>query len=284
MDTNQIQELATQWLFVNGPKLGLIIIIAIASHYILSAILGGILRKWMVTKVTGRTRSGRSKRIETMNQVISQTLGIVIFIFTTLTILAEIGINVTPFLTGAGILGIAIGFGAQDMVKNIFHGLFILVEDQFAEGDIITINGLSGTVEAFDLRRTVIRDLNGTQHHIPNGEVTTASNHTKQWARINWNVGVGYDSNLDKVRKVINETGEKLFVMHSEDVLEAPKMEGVEEFGDSAIIVKILGKVEAGQQWAMARVYRELLKTAFDKAKIEIPYPHQVEISKRAKK
>lgn len=284
MNANQFQELALDWLLGNGAKIVLIILIAIVAQVVLSKLLSSVLRRWMVTKVTGRTRSGRSKRIETMNQVISQTLGIVIFTFTALTILAEIGINVTPFLTGAGILGIAIGFGAQDMVKNIFHGLFILVEDQFAEGDVITVNNISGTVEDFDLRRTVVRDLSGTQHHIPNGEITTASNHTKQWARINWNVGVSYDSDLEKVRRVIAETGEKLFVIHSQEVLEAPKMEGVEELGDSAVIVKILGKVEAGQQWAMARAFREMLKIAFDKAKIEIPYPHQVEVIKRAKK
>ena len=195
-------------------------------------------------------------------------------------IFIELGINVTPILTGAGIIGIAIGFGAQDMVKNVFHGFFILLEDQSSEGDVVMIAGITGTVENFDLRRTVIRDLDGVQHHIPNGEITVASNKTKSWSGINLNIGIAYDTDLNQLKQIIEQVGQEL-KNKNEDITEAPKMVGVEEFADSAITIKILGKTKPGTQWDMARQLRKKLKEAFDREKIEIPFPHQVEIHKQ---
>ena len=194
-------------------------------------------------------------------------------------IFIELGINVTPILTGAGIVGIAVGFGAQDIVKNIFHGIFILMEDQYSEGDVVTIANITGTVENFDLRRTIIRDLDGVQHHVPNGEITVASNKTKGWSGINLDIGVAYNTNLSQLKRIVEQVGKELEQEH-EEVTKAPELAGVEEFADSAIVVKVLGKTKPGAQWSMSRELRKRLKEAFDKEGVEIPFPHQVEIRK----
>lgn len=283
---NQILEIFSytsvqEWLVSSGIQIALIIVISVIFHFAFKGLVNNLLRLSMKSKLHGWSKSGMEKRIQTLAQVFSKTSGIVISLIALMMIMIEFGINVTPILTGAGIVGIAVGFGAQDLVKNLFYGIFILLEDQFSEGDVVTIAGVTGTVEAFDLRRTVLRDLDGTQHHVPNGEITVASNRTKNWSGINMELSVSYDSNLKEVRDVINEVGKKLKRNFPDDVSEAPKVAGVEEFADSAIIIKVLGKVAPGKQWETARAFREDIKVAFDKANIEIPYPHQVELQKK---
>lgn len=268
------------WLQVSGLKIAIIIVAGIVAQLLISNVTRRLLVSVLAKHVVGqRSDTGRKKRIDTLHQVFTKTLGVVIFLIVLLMVFVELDINITPILTGAGIVGIAVGFGAQDMVKNLFHGIFILLEDQYSEGDIVTLVGVTGAVEDFDLRRTVLRDLDGVQHHIPNGEILVASNKTKGWSGINLDIGVGYGTDLQKLKEVIDKTGEQLKSDRSE-VVEAPTLAGVEEFGDSAIVVKILGKVQPGKQWEMSREFRRLLKEAFDREGIEIPFPHQVEIQK----
>jgi len=268
------------WAQTSGLKILIIIVVGIMAQIIMTkttkTLLSSVLGKHITSQ---RSDLGRQKRIDTIHQVITKTIGIIIFLIVLLMIFIELGINVTPILTGAGIIGIAIGFGAQDMVKNVFHGFFILLEDQYSEGDVVTVAGITGTVEDFDLRRTVIRDLDGVQHCIPNGEITVASNKTKSWSGINLNIGISYDTDLNQLKQIVEQVGQEL-KNENEDITEAPKMVGVEEFADSAIIIKILGKTKPGTQWDAARQLRKKLKEAFDREKIEIPFPHQVEIHK----
>ncbi|MBU1092412.1 mechanosensitive ion channel family protein [Patescibacteria group bacterium] len=268
------------WLQVSGLKIAIIIVAGIIAQIVVASVTKKLLTSILAKHITGkRSSAGRQKRIDTLHQVFTKTFGVIIFLVVLLMVFVELGINVTPILTGAGIVGIAVGFGAQDIVKNLFHGIFILLEDQYSEGDVVSVAGISGVVEDFDLRRTVLRDLDGVQHHIPNGEILVASNKTKGWSGINWDVGVGYGTDLKKLKEIINRTGEKLKSDHDE-VVEAPTLAGVEEFADSAIVVKVLGKVQPGQQWAMAREFKKMVKEAFDRENIEIPFPHQVEIRK----
>ena len=283
MDYENLNSAILIWLQTSGIKIILIVVMGFFAQIGLTkaskTLLTSALSKHMTTD---RSDAGRDKRINTIHQVLIKTISIIIFLVVLLMIFIELGINVTPILTGAGIIGIAIGFGAQDMVKNIFHGIFILTEDQYSEGDIVTIAGVTGTVETFDLRRTILRDLDGTQHHIPNGEIAIASNKTKSWSGINLDIGIAYNTDLKKLKQIIEQVGQGL-KNENENITEAPRMVGVEEFADSAIIVKIVGKTKPGTQWAMARQLRERLKEVFDREKIEIPFPHQVEIHKLIK-
>lgn len=269
------------WLQTIGIRILLITVAGMIAQMLLSrankAFLTSILSKHVVGS---RSDLGQKKRIDTLSQVITKTSAIIISLVALLMILTEIGINITPILTGAGIIGIAIGFGAQDMVRNIFHGIFILLEDQYSEGDIVSVAGVSGTVEEFDLRKTTIRDLDGVQHHIPNGEITIASNKTKGWSGINLDIGVAYSTNLDKLKEVIEQTCKDFNEKH-EDIIQTPELVGIDKFADSAIIIKILGKTKPGAQWDMSRKLRASLKEVFDKEGIEIPFPHQVEIQKK---
>lgn len=283
---NQILEIFSytsvqEWLVSSGIQIALIIVISVIFHFAFKGLVNNLLRLSMKSNLHGRSKAGMEKRMQTLSQVFSKTSGIIISLIALMMIMIEFGINVTPILTGAGIVGIAVGFGAQDSVKNLFHGIFILLEDQFSEGDVVTVAGVTGRVEGFDLRRTVLRDLDGTQYHIPNGEITVASNKTKNWSGINMELGVSYDSDLKEVRDVINEVGKKLKKNFPDDVTEQPIVAGVEEFADSAIIIKVLGRVAPGKQWEISRVFREDIKIAFDKANIEIPYPHRVELQKK---
>lgn len=281
MDYENLNSAILIWMQTSGIKIILIAVMGFFAQIGLTraskTLLTSALSKHMTTD---RSDAGRDKRINTIHQVLVKTISIIIFLVVLLMIFIELGINVTPILTGAGIIGIAIGFGAQDMVKNIFHGIFILTENQYSEGDIVTIAGITGTVETFDLRRTILRDTDGTQHHIPNGEIAIASNKTKGWSGINLNIGVAYDTDLKKLKQIIEQVGQGL-KNENENITEAPRMVGVEEFADSAIIVKIVGKTKPGTQWAMARQLRERLKEAFDREGIEIPFPHQVKIHKQ---
>jgi len=268
------------WLQASGLKIAVIIVAGIIAQLLISSVTRRLLVSVLAKHVVGkRSDTGRKKRIDTLHQVFTKTMSVVIFLIVLLMVFVELGINITPILTGAGIVGIAIGFGAQDMVKNLFHGIFILLEDQYSEGDVVAVAGVTGTVESFDLRRTVLRDLDGVQHHIPNGEIAIASNKTKGWSGINLDIGIGYGTDLQKLKEVVDKAGSELKLAHDE-VLEAPKLAGVEEFADSAIVVKILGKVQPGKQWEMSREFRKMLKEAFDRENIEIPFPHQVEIHK----
>ncbi len=279
MDYENLNSAILIWMQESGIKIILIIVLGFITQIVLTkasrTVLTSALSKHMASD---RSDSGREKRINTIHQVLVKTIGIILFLIILLMVFIEMGINVTPILTGAGIMGIAIGFGAQDVVKNIFHGIFILTEDQYSEGDVITVAGITGTVEMFDLRRTILRDLDGTQHHIPNGEIAIASNKTRSWSGINLDIGVAYDTDLNKLKQVIDKVSQT--ISKNEKVTEPPKLVGLEEFADSAIIVKILGKTKPGYQWEVNRELRKLLKEAFDQEGIEIPFPHQVEIRK----
>lgn len=280
MDFESIKESLIVW----GQSSGLQVLIIILGGWVAQIVIAKFSRRVLNSVITSkftssRSDTGRDKRISTLHQVLVKTSAVFIFLAVVLMVFVEMGINITPILTGAGILGIAVGFGAQDIVKNLFHGIFILLEDQYSEGDVVSLAGISGTVEEFDLRRTVLRDLDGTQHHIPNGEITVSSNKTKGWSNIHMNIGIGYSTDLKKITEVVNNEGSALQSAHA-NVIEPPRLVGVEEFGDSAIIVKIIGKVQPGHQWELSRELRRMLKEAFERENIEIPFPHQVEIHK----
>ena len=191
-------------------------------------------------------------------------------------------INIGPAVAGLGIVGVAVGFGAQHLVKDYLNGALILVENQFSKGDVVRIAGVAGSVEDFSLRRTTLRDLDGIVHTVPNGEIAVASNLTRVWARINEDVAVAYGTDIERVIEVVDEVGR---AMTSDPewkrrMLEAPHVERVNAFGDCGIAVKILATVRAPERWAVAGELRKRLLVAFAANGIEIPFPHRVIVNR----
>jgi small conductance mechanosensitive channel len=192
-------------------------------------------------------------------------------------VLGELGVNLGPILATAGVLGLAVGFGAQSLVKDVISGLFMLVENQFNVGDVATLGGVTGVVERSTLRLTVLRDLEGRVHYVPNGQVGVVTNYTKHWSRALLDVGVAYKEDVDHVMEVLTRVGAEL----AEDpdysglILEPLEILGVNEFGDSAVVIRVMFKTKPIQQWAVAREFRRRIKKAFDAEGIEIPFPHR---------
>lgn len=217
-----------------------------------------------------------AKRSRTISFVITNTLGFVIGIVILFTILAELGINIGPALASLGILGLAVSFGAQSLIKDLINGLFILLENQFGIGDVVRVGGIAGLVEEVNLRRTILRDLDGVVHYIPNSEIGIASNFTKEYSRVNMNISVGYGEDLDRVINVINRVCEQMAHEDAwkEKIIKTPQVLRVDALGDSGIEIKILGDTKPIMQWEIMGELRKRIKQEFDKEGIEIPWPH----------
>ena len=188
---------------------GIFILVVILSSYVLYRLARLAIPEIVErsVKVRGKGRRAReelAKRSHTLGGILTSIIGIIIIMVAVFMVLAEVGVDITPLLAGAGVAGIAIGFGAQSLIRDIVNGLFILLEDQYNKGDVVRVAGIAGLVEEVNLRRTVLRDLDGIVHTIPNGEIKTASNYTKDWSRININIPVAYSEDLDHVIEVIN--------------------------------------------------------------------------------
>jgi small conductance mechanosensitive channel len=192
------------------------------------------------------------------------------------------GLDIGPAIAGLGIAGVALGFGAQSLVKDYLNGALILIENHYSKGDIVRIAGVSGTVEDLSLRRTTLRDLDGTVHTVPNGAIAVASNLTRTWARINLDVTVAYGTDIDRASEVVDEVGRELAGegAWSQAFLEAPRVERVESLGEYGVILKVLGTVRAEDRWNAAGELRKRLLAAFHANGIEIPRPQRVVLSR----
>jgi len=189
--------------------------------------------------------------------------------------LGEVGIDLAPLLAGAGVLGVAIGFGSQSLVRDFLSGMFILIEDQFGVGDIVDLGEASGTVEAVSLRTTRLRAVDGTVWHMPNGEITRVGNMSQHWSRALLDVEVAYDTDLEHARRVIKRVADELW-REDTSVLDEPEMWGVEQLGASGIALRLVVKTTPSAQWKVSRELRERIKLAFDEEGIEIPFPQQM--------
>lgn len=216
------------------------------------------------------------KRAETLSAVLVASLQAVIIAVITFMILDKLGLNITPVIAGVSVVGIAIGFGAQSLVKDIIAGLFILLENQYRKGDVVRIADTMGLVEDINLRRTTLRDTDGIVHTVPNGEIRVASNFTKGYSRVNLNISVAYGEDLDRVIAVINRVGRELAEdpIWSAQILTPPQVLRVDKFGESGIEIKVVGDTKPLQQWATMGQLRLRIKKAFDQEGIQIPWPH----------
>ncbi len=217
------------------------------------------------------------KRVNTLIGIVKGTLNIALAAIFVLIFLRELGIDIAPLLAGAGIIGLAVGFGAQELVRDVISGFFMLLENQLRVGDIVKINDTGGVVEGIELRTITLRDLAGVVHIFQNGKINSLSNMTKEWSGAVFDIGVAYKENADHVISIMKEVAEEL--RGSDDfkdfMLEPMEVFGLDNFGDSAIVIKARIKAVPGKQWVVGREYRKRLKAAFDKVGIEIPFPHR---------
>jgi small conductance mechanosensitive channel len=222
------------------------------------------------------------KRMLTLDALATAVIRGFVVIVATLMILAELGINIGPALAGLGIAGIAVGFGAQSLVKDYFNGALILLENQFAIGDVVTVAGTTGTVEDFSLRRTTVRDLDGVLHTVPNSEIRVASNRTRVWAGVNLDVTVAFGTDIERATRVVNEACEAMAAAEpwATDVLETPRVLRVEAIGELGITLKVVGKVRAPALPAAHGELRRRLLSAFAANGIELPRPQRVVLAK----
>lgn len=225
----------------------------------------------------GDTSSESAKRADTIIRLIRQASLIVLWVMVALMLLKEVGVEIAPILAGAGIVGLAVGFGAQNLVRDVISGFFFIVEDQVRVGDVAVVNGTGGLVEEINFRTIVLRDISGVVHIFPNGTVTTLSNMTKDWSAYLFDLGVAYKEDTDRVVQVIEQVGSGMIQdpKFGPLMLEAPEIFGVNQFADSAVVIRGRIKTKPIQQWVVGREFNRRIKYAFDAAGIEIPFPHQ---------
>ena len=270
-------DIIVPWLVTHGIK---IILIAVGA-IVLDKVLAKIIRKTVMVAVvvdSSGSIEAEKKREDTLIRIFNGALGIIILTIAILMILQEAGIEIGPILAGAGIVGLAFGFGGQYLIRDLIAGLFIILENQYRIGDVVNIDSTGGLVEDISLRMTTLRDLNGTVHHIPHGEVKKVSNLSKKFARVNLDLGISYGSDIEHVREVVDKVGLELAEdpAFKDSIINPPKFLRINDFGDSAIIIKVLGDTKPLKQWEVTGELRKRLKEAFDKEGIEIPFPQRV--------
>ena len=220
----------------------------------------------------------REQRAEALGTLAESVIRVVVWGFAILTALGTVGINLAPLIAGAGVLGVAIGFGAQDIVKDFLSGVIMLVEDQFGVGDVIDAGDATGVVEEVSLRTTRIRALDGTVWHVPNGSIGRVGNMTQEWSRMVIDVGVAYETDVDQAIALLHGVLERFQQRPEvqEQLLGEPmEIWGVNDLADSSVAIRVVAKTVPGQQWALGRLFRQVVKQELDAAGIEIPYPQR---------
>ncbi len=264
------------WLIDHGIRILIIVAVGAVLWFALNKFLPPIVRRSVARTKYKESKGGMEKRTNTLLSIFKGVGRLFIVIVAIMMVLDEVGVPVAPVLAGFGIVGIAIGFGAQYLIRDLIAGTFIILENQYRVGDVAKVADISGLVEEVHLRKTVLRDLDGIVHHIPNGEIRVASNFTRHFSRVNLDISVGYGTDLDHAISVINRVGKAL----AEDekwrkvIKSPPQVLRVNNLGDSGIDIKILGDVKPMEQWAVMGELRLRLKKALDAEGIEIPWPH----------
>jgi len=276
----QLTEMLTKlvdWATTSGIK----VIFIIIGAYLLKVIAKRFIERVVKAAIASDrviTEDAELKRMTTLVHIFSYTFNTIIVMVAGMMVLDEFGLKTGSLLATAGIAGVAIGFGAQYLVRDVITGIFIIFENQYRLGDVIRIGTIAGSVEDISLRVTTLRDSNGTVHYIPHGEIKIVSNLTRLFSKINMNVGVAYEANLDHVAEVVNKIGEEMALdpAWKEAIIEAPKFLCVDSLNDSSVSIKIVGQTMPQDQWAVAGELRKRIKETFEIEGIEIPYPQTV--------
>lgn len=273
--TPRVAEYMFEWAISHGVRI-LLILIGMWVMVQIAKVIGK-----RIIKITEdddpTTENERERRTKTLVHIFNLVVKSVVFVFGAISIIKELGFDIGPVLAGAGIIGLAIGFGSQSLVKDVVAGFFLIMENQIRVGDVVKIADVSGLVEKITLRIVVLRDLHGIVHVIPNGEIKVLSNMTYGWSRAVIDIGVTYDENIDAIIELLKELGQQIY---KEDefkdfITEEPTILGVDSFGESAVTVRVLFKTIPLKQWDVAREFRRRVKNEFDKRGIEIPYPQR---------
>ncbi len=270
-------EALLEW-FV-GPALRIILILV--GAWLLSRVTRPILERLepliLRARQRGEPEAEAQKRAHTLTHIMWHVVRITIAVVAVIMVLGQLGLQIGPILAGVGIVGLAVGFGAQSLVKDVISGFFLLLENHYRVGDWVEVGSVEGLVEAATLRVTVLRDRQGRIHVIPNGEITILTNYTMEWSRALLDIGVAYKEDVDEVMAVLTEVGEQLREDEpfSDFILEPMEIMGVEEFGDSQVTIRLFFKPQPLKQWMVAREFRRPVKKTFDERGIEIPFPHR---------
>ncbi len=261
------------WFVSQGLRIAIILIAAYLVQKFGNKFVEKIVRKTVISDHF-LTKEAEKKREDTLIRVFAGALKVIVWLVVIFIILSELGIDIAPLLAGAGIAGVALGFGAQYVVRNFLAGLFLILENQYRVGDVVCLDDTCGSVEDITLRRTILRDLDGTVHNVPNGEIKRSSNLSKDFSRVNLNIGVSYSANLEKVIETVNQVGRELAEdsFWKDAIKSAPQFLRVNDFADSAVIIKILGETQPLKQWDVLGELRKRIKVAFDREGIEIPF------------
>jgi moderate conductance mechanosensitive channel len=262
-------------LLPRAMKVVLVIFIALVVYRLIKVIIERFIAR-EIEEDDPLVRRLREQRARTMAGLLGNVAAIAIVVVVALTILDILIENTGPILASFGIIGLAFSFGAQSLVKDVISGTFMLIEGQFGVGDVVKVSDVSGLVERITLRTTVLRDVEGAVHIVPNGEITRVTNLTKSWSRAVLNVGVAYKEDVDRVMEVLRDL---LQEFHADPewralLLEEPVVPGVENFADSAVVIRVMAKTLPLKQWDVARELRRRIKNRFDLEGIEIPFPH----------
>lgn len=275
---NTILSKLLDWLVNEGPSVIFVVILLFISLKLLNLIIRRLKKIFAhrAAKADKISLIETEKRMNTLLGIIKGIGRIVIWSVFIMILLKKFGVDIAPILAGAGILGLAVGFGAQELVRDFISGFFILLENQIRTGDVAIINGTGGLVEKIELRTITLRDFSGVVHVFQNGKINSVSNMTKEWSAMVFDIGVAYKEDVDKVMDIMKKTGEELMKDPDfrEKIIEPIEIFGLDQFGDSAIVIKARLKTTPIEQWTVGREYRRRLKKAFDNNNIEIPFPH----------
>lgn len=264
-------------LFVWGTTSGIRVLIIGITMLVLLSLVKHVMARLRRVYEGALPSPGQIKRADTLTHVLRDVARVFILAVGSMMILSEVGIDLKPLLAAAGLSGLAIGFGAQSLVKDIISGFFILLEDSVRVGDVVEVAGVGGLVEEVKLRTITLRDLSGNVHVVPNGIVDRVKNMTKHFSYYLFDVGVAYKENVDEVMVVLKEIAAEVQTdpLFSEDILEPLEMLGVDQFGDSAVVIKCRIKTKPIKQWRIGREMNRRIKNTFDAKGIEIPFPHR---------
>jgi len=272
MDYQVFLKKMLDWLFSSGLHIVLVIILTWIAVKIIKKLSGRLIQLVAQQKDDGEFQ----KRMQTLGAMVRYVLLFAVIAVAVMIILKELGIDIGPVLAAAGIVGLAVGFGAQSLVKDIISGFFILLEDQIRVGDVVSIGDKGGLVEKVSLRTTVLRDLAGNVHYVPNGHINVVTNMTKDYSRYVFDIGIAYREDVDEVIKVIKGIDEELRSdpEFKDDILEPIEIFGLDKFAASAIVIKARTTTLPIKQWKVGREFNRRLKKRFDELNIEIPFPH----------
>jgi len=257
----------------DGPRILLIIAVLIAASAVFRAVFPRIARAAILRGASAPDEE-MDKRADTIIHVVQRTAGIAVLLIGIITILDDLGVDITAIVTGLGIGGLALALGAQTLVRDTINGIFLLAEDQFRTGDVVRIADHTGTVESISLRRTIIRDEDGVVHSVPNGSINVVSNYTREFAVVNLKLQIAYGEDLARVNAVVERVGKELAAdpEHAGSIIEPPQASRVEAIGDDGVTLTVAVRAKASARWDVAAELRRRLMEAFIRERIHVPF------------